>query len=175
MRRGSLARARPRTGLLVNAVLAAALALLLVGLFGPLMSLEKFYVFSNRVSLASGLADLAAEGQWMLFAVLLGFSVVLPLVKLALLLRVWNLEPVESARQRRHIRWMAHYGKWSMLDVFVVATLVVSVKLGSLAQVEVHYGLYAFAASVLLTMAANQWVLALARSPRTADRSAAET
>jgi paraquat-inducible protein A len=62
-----------------------------------------------------------------------------------------------------------------MLDVFVVATLVVSVKLGSLAQVEVHYGLYAFAASVLLTMAANQWVLALARSPRTADRSAAET
>ena len=36
-----------------------------------------------------------------------------------------------------------------MLDVFVVALLLVSVKLGVLAKVDVHYGLYAFATSVL--------------------------
>ncbi|MGD2083508.1 MAG: paraquat-inducible protein A [Chromatiales bacterium] len=172
MRRGSLAGRRPLTGALVNAVLAAALALLGVGLFGPLMSVEKFYVFSNRVSLFSGLVDLAGEGRWALFAVLGSFSVALPLLKLGLLFRVWNLEAVESARQRRHIRWMAHYGKWSMLDVFVVAVLVVSVKLGSIARVEVHYGLYAFAASVLLTMAANQWVLVRAGAAGGGSRSA---
>jgi paraquat-inducible protein A len=44
------------------------------------------------------------------------------------------------------------YGKWSMLDVFVVAVLVVAVKLGAIADVEMRFGLYAFAASVLLTM-----------------------
>ncbi|KAG1694811.1 Thrombospondin-3b [Nymphon striatum] len=33
------------------------------------------------------------------------------------------------------------FGKWSMLDVFVVALLLVSVKLGVLAKVDVHYGL----------------------------------
>jgi paraquat-inducible protein A len=162
VRRGTLAGRRPLIGRLLNAVLAAALMLLAVGVFGPLMSLEKFYVFTNRVSLFSGLVDLADRGQWLLFGVLACFSVALPLLKLGLLFRVWNLEAADSARQRRHIRWMAHYGKWSMLDVFVVAVLVVSVKLGSIARVEVHYGLYAFAASVLLTMVANQWVLAFA-------------
>ena len=39
-----------------------------------------------------------------------------------------------------------------MLDVFVVAVLVVAVKLGAIADVEMRYGLYAFATSVLLTM-----------------------
>jgi paraquat-inducible protein A len=44
------------------------------------------------------------------------------------------------------------YGKWSMLDVFVVAVLVVTVKLGAIANVEMHYGLYFFSAAVILTM-----------------------
>ena len=39
-----------------------------------------------------------------------------------------------------------------MLDVFVVAVLVAAVKLGAVADVEMRFGLYAFAASVLLTM-----------------------
>jgi paraquat-inducible protein A len=39
-----------------------------------------------------------------------------------------------------------------MLDVFVVAVLVVTVKLGTIAQVQIHYGLYAFCAAILLTL-----------------------
>ncbi len=159
LRADSLARHHPRAGPGLNLLLVLSLGLLVFGLFSPLLSLEKFFVFSSRVSLYSGLQDLASAGQWPLFAVILGFSVLLPLAKLGLLFRVWNLEPADSPRHRRHLRWIAHYGKWSMLDVFVVATLVASVKLGSIAQVRVEYGLYAFAASVLLAMAANQWLL----------------
>ncbi|OQX45604.1 MAG: paraquat-inducible membrane protein A, partial [Candidatus Sedimenticola endophacoides] len=47
---------------------------------------------------------------------------------------------------------MHEYGRWSMLDVFVVALLVVSVKLDAIARVQIHYGLYAFSAAVLITM-----------------------
>ena len=57
------------------------------------------------------------------------------------------------------------YGKWSMLDVFVVAVLLASVKLAGLAQVEIHSGLYAFAASVLLTMLITARVTCLIREP----------
>ena len=59
-----------------------------------------------------------------------------------------------SGKKRLHqyLHWMHLYGKWSMLDVFVVAILVVAVKLGAIANVEMRYGLYAFAASVLITM-----------------------
>ncbi len=42
-----------------------------------------------------------------------------------------------------------------MLDVFVVALLVVTIKLGILADVEVHAGVYFFAAAVLASMAAS--------------------
>ena len=39
-----------------------------------------------------------------------------------------------------------------MLDVFVVAILLVTVKLGFIAGVEWHYGIYAFAMAILLPM-----------------------
>jgi paraquat-inducible protein A len=48
---------------------------------------------------------------------------------------------------------MHEYGRWGMLDVFVVAMVLVAVKLGALAKVEVHVGLYCFGVSVLLMMA----------------------
>ena len=56
------------------------------------------------------------------------------------------------------------YGKWSMLDVFVVAVLVVAVKLGTLASVEMRYGLYFFSAAVLLTMFVTARVVRLTES-----------
>jgi paraquat-inducible protein A len=49
-----------------------------------------------------------------------------------------------------------------MLDVFVVAVLVVAVKLGAIVDVEMRYGLYAFAGSVLLTMFITARVVTLA-------------
>ncbi|MEE9447898.1 MAG: paraquat-inducible protein A, partial [Arenicellales bacterium] len=59
---------------------------------------------------------------------------------------------VISAPTQRYLHWIQKLGKWSMLDVFVVAVLVVAVKLRAIAEVQMHYGLYAFAVSVLLTM-----------------------
>jgi paraquat-inducible protein A len=55
-------------------------------------------------------------------------------------------------------------GKWSMLDVFVVAVLVVTVKLGAMASVEARYGIYAFTAAVFLTMYITSRVVALTRA-----------
>ncbi len=49
-------------------------------------------------------------------------------------------------------------------EVAVVAVLVATVKLGAVANVQVHYGLYLFAAAVLLTMAATAWVMRLAEA-----------
>jgi paraquat-inducible protein A len=67
-------------------------------------------------------------------------------------------EPAKTAKHTKHLKWLATYSKWSMLDVFVVALLVVSVKLGALAQVNVELGIYAFAASVFLTMLVSNWM-----------------
>ncbi len=39
-----------------------------------------------------------------------------------------------------------------MLDVFVVALMVVSIKLDQLATMQIHYGLYLFLSAVVLSM-----------------------
>jgi len=142
----------PREARLVNALLFLALGALIVGLFAPMLTLEKFYVFSNTLSLYSALVQLVREGQWLLFLVVGAFSVLLPVAKLILLFSIWNLESADNEGHRKRLELLAHYGKWSMLDVFVVALMVVTIKLGALARVEIHYGVFAFTLSVILTM-----------------------
>ncbi|MCB1723796.1 MAG: paraquat-inducible protein A [Gammaproteobacteria bacterium] len=161
----SYAFRRPLAGVLVNLALLGSLGLLFYGLQAPILTLEKFYVFSNTVSLLSALQQLAREAEWGLFALVGTFSVVFPILKILLLLLVWNFDPSHGERHRRHLHWMATYGKWSMLDVFVVALLVVSVKLGSLAEARVEAGIYAFASSVILTMLLSAWISTHAVEP----------
>lgn len=164
MRRSEAGR-HPLEGLAVNLLLLAALGLLIAGLGGPVLTLEKFYVFSNEVSLWSALGQLYAEREWGLVVILGLFSVVFPVLKLVWLFVLWNLEPAAGERHRRHLHWLAVFARWSMLDVFVVALLVVSVKLGALAQSRVEWGVYAFAASVLLTILLSGWISRPGRHP----------
>ena len=52
----------------------------------------------------------------------------------------------------RYLHLMHNYGRWSMLDVFVVAILIVTVKLGAFADVEIEPGMYFFTSAVVLLM-----------------------
>ncbi len=137
---------------------------LVVGLVAPVMTLKKLVFVQNTFSLGSGLLSLAAEGHIVLFVLIGLFSVVFPIAKIALLVVAANV--VGGEKIRRWLGWLNIFGKWSMLDVFVVAVLLATVKLRMLADVEVHYGLYAFAASVVLTMVAahlaKKWLSAAA-------------
>lgn len=148
-----------------DVVLATAVGLYGVGLFGPLFTVEKLLMFSDTVSIASSLAQLVEHGHLFLFALILCFSVLLPAGKLAVLVYL------RSRRQRAmtigSLRWIERFAKWSMLDVFVVALLVVSIKLDFIAEVHVHYGLYAFAVSVLLTMGIVAWLTGAVRTGET--------
>lgn len=144
--------------LLLNLLIIGALLLLGIGVFGPLMTVKQFYLFANQVSLISGLGDLLTEGEWMLFVIIFAFSIIFPIIKIMFLFLVLNAGSAGRPRRRRLMHWLANIGKWSMLDVFVVALLLVSVKLDMVADIQLHYGIYAFGASVLLTMVLTQWL-----------------
>lgn len=139
----------------------AAAGLLALGLAAPIITLHKFVIVSNTFSVVSGVWQLLREGRWFLFTVITLFSVVLPVLKLLLLFHLTRPRVRQGPRSRRYLRWMHDLGRWSMLDVFVVAVLVVAVKLGMIASIETHYGLYAFAASVILTMVITARVVML--------------
>jgi len=59
-----------------------------------------------------------------------------------------------------------------MLDVFVVALLLVIVKLGVLATVEVHYGIYMYAAAGLLIMLCTTIINSIAKQDLALDTKA---
>jgi len=138
-----------------------AACLLLTGLLSPVITLTKFVLIENTFSVLSGVIELLKEGKLFLFLLIAGFSIVLPVLKLWILYRLVSKSAAMEKSVRKLLHWMHLYGKWSMLDVFVVAILVVAVKLGAIADVEMRFGLYAFAASVLLTMYVTSSVVGL--------------
>ena len=62
---------------------------------------------------------------------------------------------------KRYLHLMHEYGRWAMLDVMVVAVLIVTVKLGAIASVQVHYGLFVFGTAVVLIMLITKQVVHL--------------
>jgi len=154
-------QAYPRHAQQLRYLIWIAALLLLVGLAAPVITLKKFILVENTFSVLSGVIELLEKGQFFLFLLLTGFSVVLPLLKLRVLYLLVSRREAMQPRVRKLLHWMHLYGKWSMLDVFVVAVLVVAVKLGALVDVEMRYGLYAFAGSVLLTMFITARVVSL--------------
>lgn len=157
-----VARLFPRQVMQLRLMVLLACVLLAVGLVAPVITLEKFVLIENTFSVISGIYQLLLEERWFLFAIIGGFSVLLPVLKLYVLHRLLGRHCRNAEHLRHYLHWMHLYGKWSMLDVFIVAVLVVAVKLGAVAQVEMRYGLYAFAASVLLTMFITARVVVLA-------------
>lgn len=155
----------------LQALLVVTLILLGIGLVSPIITLNKFIVLENTFSVLGGVIELLKEGKLFLFAAITAFSVVLPILKIGVLFKLLGKGNSER-RLRKYLHWMHLYGKWSMLDVFVVAVLVVTVKLGAIANVEVRYGLYAFASAVVLTMYVTARVVALGnRSARAVGES----
>lgn len=148
----NLATGFPRESRQLRLILGLTLLALGAGLVAPIITLNKFVLIENTFSVLSGTLELLKEGQVFLFVVITGFSVVLPLLKILMLNRLLSSGEKDAAKLERYLHWMHVYGKWSMLDVFVVAVLVVAVKLGAIASVEMRFGLYFFAAAVLLTM-----------------------
>jgi len=159
----SLIRVFPKQGILINLLLLGALGTLIIGVTAPLLTLEKLYFFENTVSLLTTITELFSQKEWFLFIVIAVFSLCVPIIKIASLILILNVDYKEGSFFDKALHIIELIGKWSMLDVFVVALLLVSVKLGVLAKVDVHYGLYAFAASVLLTMSLSLWISKLSQ------------
>ncbi len=165
----SLIKLFPKQGIVINLLLMLALATLIIGVTAPLLTLEKMYFFENTITLLSTITGLFEQKEWFLFTVIALFSLCVPIIKIASLVLILNLEYPKNSMLDKTLKVIETIGKWSMLDVFVVALLLVSVKLGVLAKVDVHYGLSIFAASVLLTMGLSLWIHKLALKRSNAD------
>lgn len=143
----------------IDWLFAATIVTFLLGIFLPLMTVSKHVTkmgielvnAENTVSLVSGLQALLQDDKWGMFCLLLFFSIVFPIAKLTLCFLMWRA-PLQPSTRLKISHLLYHTGKWSMLDVFVVGILVVAVELQEVAKVEMHSGVFWFAASVGLSI-----------------------
>jgi paraquat-inducible protein A len=146
------------TRLAVPALLGAAALLFVTGIFFPFFNVTKFWVFHDAVSVVGGIITLFREGEYFLFGILTLFTLVFPCVKLGLLGVIWAERDHDLARVRRLHHWVETVGRWSMLDVFVVAILIVAMKSAAVADLHTGLGLYLFTFSVIATQVASAWI-----------------
>lgn len=126
----------------------ASSLLLLAGMALPMFSFHKFYIFDDTFSLLGGVTYLLEEGELFLFLILFAFSIALPIYKMVLSFLLVSNRIKDTERKLTIVNRLAIVGKWSMTDVFVIAILAATVKLGMIATIEVHTGLFVFGAGV---------------------------
>jgi paraquat-inducible protein A len=106
-----------------------------------------------------GVILLIKLGSAPIAAVIFIASVMVPLGKLiAMYYLVWSVERRKVAHRERTVMYQVteFIGKWSMVDVFVVAILVALVHLGGLLVIRPGIAALSFAGVVMITMVAAE-------------------
>ena len=139
----------------------SALLMLIFGLTTPIMmvTIHKEVEYLGDVVLSfeskgvvGSVIKLFENGDAVVALVILLFSVVIPLTKMFSMLFVSLF--MDSRFAHGVVKFFKMIGKWSMVDVFVVATFLVflTVNKGDVSRAEVEVGLYFFLAYVIVSM-----------------------
>ena len=139
----------------------AALTMLIFGLITPILmvTIHKEVKYLGDVVLSfeskgviSSIEKLMETGDLVVAGVIVLFSVVMPFVKILSLLFITISKKNRFAH--KIVNLFKHIGKWSMVDVFVVAIFLVylSANKGGVSRAEVEVGLYFFLGYVIISM-----------------------
>jgi paraquat-inducible protein A len=120
----------------------------------PILQIERLG-HRSASSVLGGTIDLLAHGNWLVGGVVLLFSIVFPLLKLVLLLELCLLRLMHAKHRAMTYHIVEHAGKWSMMDVMLLAFLVMLVKLGNLVQFQFGPAVIAFVGCVTFSMLAS--------------------
>lgn len=149
-----------------RASLQVVWALLLTGMIAyvpaniqPMLVTRSFGMVSQS-TIVGGAVELARAGAYFVAAVVLVASILIPIgkfVAITYLAVSIGRRSARSLRERRRLHGVVEMvGRWSMIDVFVVAVLAALVQLGFIASISPGPAAGAFALSVVLTMLSAQ-------------------
>lgn len=114
---------------------------------------------SRTDTIFSGIVGLCDDGSWGVAAIVFTASILVPLLKIVGLTILLTASRRPGTAHRRPLTRLYavldFVGRWSMLDVFLVAFLCGAVQFGALAKVQPQPGAVAFASVVVLTMLAT--------------------
>lgn len=145
----------PRSQSKTWALLIAAMILYIPANFLPIMTVV---IWGNGQpdTIMSGVIHLLEGGMWPLALLIFIASIFIPILKLivltGLLISV-HFKSTWKPRDRTILYRITEFvGRWSMVDIFVIAILVTLVQFGNAATVTPNIGALSFASVVILTM-----------------------
>lgn len=116
--------------------------------------------YNQSDTILGGAMELVRHGAWGVGIIIIVASVLIPIGKfiaIAALARAVRRGARTSAETRQRIYEIVEYiGRWSMIDVFVVAILTALVQLSVVASIQPGPAALAFALSVIFTMFSAQ-------------------
>ncbi len=139
------------------ALLAAAAIMYIPANVYPIMTTTSLG-HTSPSTIIGGVVELIQMGSWPVAAVIFVASVIVPVGKLGALawlcLVVNRSSELNATSRTRLYRVTEFIGRWSMIDVFVVAILVALIRAGSLMSITPGPAALAFGAVVVITMLA---------------------
>ncbi|QSN63591.1 paraquat-inducible protein A [Caballeronia sp. M1242] len=139
------------------AYLSAAAVLYIPANTLPVMNTSSLFG-AQKDTILSGVAYLWQSGSWPLAIIVFIASIAVPMLKIlaiGYLAASANLRMTQRNAQRARIyRIVELVGRWSMLDIYVIAVLVALVQFSAVATIEAGPASIAFGAVVVLTMLA---------------------
>ncbi|WP_373190853.1 PqiA/YebS family transporter subunit [Halomonas sp.] len=139
------------------ALLAAAAVMYLPANLYPIMTTTSLGR-ATPSTIIGGVVELIQMGSWPVAIVIFVASVIVPVGKLVALswlcLMAKRSDELKAATRTRLYRLTEFIGRWSMVDVFVVAMLVALIRAGALLSITPGPAALAFASVVVSTMLA---------------------
>ncbi len=139
-------------------LLVGLMAYIPANLYPMLVTTQLFQ--QSKATIVGGVLDLVDHGSYGIAAIVFVASVVIPIGKFVVIAALaWILrKPHGQNPHTLHLLYevVELIGRWSMIDVFVVAILVALVRFGVLATINPGIAAVFFALSVVFTMLAAQ-------------------
>ncbi len=143
-----------QSALRTAAAASGALILFFPAILLPILHIERLG-HKHESSILGGTIELIRHGDWFVGIIVLVFSVIFPLIKIVMLLELSWLSLVHRKHKAITYQIMEHAGKWSMMDVMLLAFMVMLVKLGNLVEFQFGAAVVAFVFCVGMSMIAS--------------------
>jgi len=118
---------------------------------------------SQSFTLVGGIRVLWSGGEVFLALIIGALSLVLPVLKFLILW--WEILEIQSLPDWL-VRAFRVAARYAMVEVFLVALLVILLKgMPGGSQISLHTGMYAFSASVILSLIASHLLIGATRKP----------
>lgn len=151
-------RKRVKNSLQVSLALTiCAILLYIPAMLYPMMEITKFGIKTQSTIIEGVISFLEYESYFIAFVIFVA-SIIIPLIKLVGLLVIFiSLKidvRIKNKNKIRIFKFIEMIGKWSMIDIYVVALLASVVQVGEIFNIKGGIAATSFALVVILTMVA---------------------